>query len=147
MPPYGKYLSSGIFANLTLYYLVTTFTPVINIFIAFIALIDLFRCLINSLFASDLSDNRTEIASFSEYNIFIVFIDYGIFFSRLISVFNSSIRSSFGILFTLPCLVNMSLLETSVFFVSFFSVGRPFFWTIVYWSFSCLSDRSAATFA
>ena len=94
MPSYDKYLSSNIFVNLILYYLVTISTFVINIFTVFTALINLSRYLINSLFTSDLSDNRIEVAFFSEYNIFIAFIDYGIFSSRLISVFNFSIRFS-----------------------------------------------------
>ena len=127
MSPYGKYLSNSILVNLILYYLITIFTFVINISIVLIVLINLFRYLINSLFTSDLSDSRIEIVSFSEYNIFIVFIDYGTFFSRLISVFNSNIRFFFGILSILFYFINISLLKISVFFVFFFSVGRPFF--------------------
>ena len=127
MPSYGKYLNNNILVNLILYYLVTTSIFVINISTALTALINLSRYLINSLFTSDLSDSRTKIAPFSEYNIFIAFIDYSIFFSRLISVFNSSIRSFFGILFIPLCLINISLFKTFIFFVSFFSVGRPFF--------------------
>ena len=127
MSSYGKYLSSDIPANLTLYYLMTIFIFVISISIAFIALINLSRYLINSLFTSDLSDSRIEIASFSEYNIFIVFTDYSTLFSRLISVFNFSIKSFSDILSTSPCLINMSLFETFIFLISFFSVGRPFF--------------------
>ena len=127
MPPYGKYLSSGILASLILYYLITTFIFVINIFTVFIILINLSRYLINSLFTSDLSDSRTEIAFFFEYNIFIVFIDYGIFSSRLISVFNFSIRSFFDILFIFFYLINMSLFKTSVFLIFFFFIGHPFF--------------------
>ena len=79
MPSYDKYLISGIPANLTLCYLITTFIFVINTSTALIVLINLFRYLINNLFTSDLSDSRIEIAFFSEYNIFIVFIDYNIF--------------------------------------------------------------------
>ena len=127
MPPYGKYLNNNIPANLTLYYWITISIFVISIFIAFIALINLFRCLINSLFTSDLSDNRIKIAFFFEYNIFIVFIDCSTLFSRLISVFNSSIRSFFGILSTFFYLINISLFKIFIFFISFFFVGRPFF--------------------
>ena len=127
MPSYDKYLINNIPANLTLCYLVTIFIFVINIFIVLIALINLFRCLINSLFTSDLSDNKIEVAFFFEYDILIVFIDYSIFFSRLIFVFNFSIRSFFGILFVSLCFINMSLLEISVFLVFFFFIGRFFF--------------------
>ena len=127
MLPYDKYLISGISANLTLCYLLTTSIFVINIFIVLIALINLSLYLINSLFTSDLSDSRIEIVSFFEYNTFIVFTDCGTFFNRLIFVFNSSIRFSSGILSILPYLINISLFETSIFLISFFSVGRPFF--------------------
>ena len=127
MPSYGKYLINSIPANLILYYLVTIFIFVISISIVFITLINLSRCLINSLFTFDLSDNRIEIAPFSEYNIFIVFIDCGIFSSRLIFVFNFSIRSSFDILSISPCFINISLFETFIFLIFFFSVGRLFF--------------------
>ena len=65
MPSYGKYLISGIFANLILCYLITIFIFVISISTAFIALINLFRCLINNLFTSDLFDSRIKIAFFS----------------------------------------------------------------------------------
>ena len=127
MPSYGKYLNNNIPANLTLYYLMITFIFVINISTVLIALINLFRYLINSLFTSDLSDSRIKIASFFEYNIFIVFIDYSIFLSRLISVFNFSIRSFFDILSISLYLINMSLLKTFIFLIFFFFVGRPFF--------------------
>ena len=124
MPPYGKYLSNNILANLTLYYLVTISILVINISTVLTALINLSRYLINSSFTFDLSDSRIEIAPFSEYNTFIAFTDYNTLFSRLIS---ASIKSSSGILSTPFCLINISLPKTSVFFISFFSVGRPFF--------------------
>ena len=127
MPSYDKYLINNILANLILYYLVTTSIFVINIFAAFIVLINLSRYLINSLFTSDLFVSKIKIAFFSEYNIFIVFIDCGIFFSRLIFVFNSSIRFFFDILSIFFCFMNMSLFEIFVFFISFFSVGRSFF--------------------
>ena len=127
MPSYGKYLSNNILANLILYYLITTSIFVISIFIVFIVLINLFRCLINSLFTSDLSDSRIEIAFFSEYNIFIVFIDYDTLFSRLIFVFNFSIRSFSDILFIFFYFINISLFKIFIFLISFFSVGRSFF--------------------
>ena len=120
MPPYGKYLISGISANLTLYYLITISIFVISISTALTVLINLSRYLINSLFTSDLFDSRIEIIFFFEYDIFIVFIDCGTSSSRLIFIFNSSIRSFFDILFAFSCLVNMSLFETSVFLSLFF---------------------------
>ena len=127
MPSYDKYLINNISANLTLYYLITTFIFVTSISTVLIVLINLSRYLINSLFASDLSDNRIKIVFFSEYNIFIVFIDYNISFNRLIFVFNFSIRSFSGILFISLYFINISLLETSIFLIFFFSIGRPFF--------------------
>ena len=132
MPPYGKYLNNNILVNLILYYLITISTLVINISIAFTALINLFRYLINNLFTSDLSDNRIKIAFFFKYNIFIVFTDYSTLFSRLIFVFNSSIKSFSGILSILPYLINISLFEIFIFLIFFFSVGRPFFYIIIY---------------
>ena len=74
MPPCGKYLIRGMPANLTLYYLVTISTPIINILITFTVLISLFLCPFSNLFTSDLSDKRIEIDPFPEYDIFIVFI-------------------------------------------------------------------------
>ena len=73
MPSYSRYLIRGIFINLTLYYLITISTPIINILTTFTALISLFLCPFNNSFTSDLSDRRTEIDSFPEYDIFIVF--------------------------------------------------------------------------
>ena len=73
MPPYNRYLIRGMPANLTLYYLVTISTPIINILTIFIALISLFLYPFNNSFTSDLSDKRIEIDSFPEYDIFIVF--------------------------------------------------------------------------
>ena len=134
-------------ANLILYYLITTLTPVINIFIVLIILISLFRYLFSSSCASVLSEKRTEIVSFIEYDILIVFINCGTSLMRLISMFNSSIRSASGILFDLPCLVNMNLFTISVFFVSVLSIVFPFFWTVFYWFWSCSGFCAAATFA
>ena len=73
MSPYDKYLISNIPANLTLCYLITIFIPVISISTAFTALINLSRYLINSLFTSDLSDSRIEIAFFPNI-IFLSFL-------------------------------------------------------------------------
>ena len=111
--------------NLTLYYLITISTSIINILIIFTVLISLFLYPFSNSFTSDLSDRRIEIDSFPEYDIFIVFIVWGIFSMRLISMFNSNIRSIFGILSDPPYLVNINLFEVSVFFISFFY--RPFF--------------------
>ena len=116
--------------NLTLYYLITISTLIINILIAFTALISLFLYPFNNSFTSDLSDKKTEIDPFPEYDIFIVFIVWGISSMRLISVFNSSIRSVSGILSDLFCLVNMNLFEVSVFFISFLSTVLPFFYIV-----------------
>ena len=127
MSSYDKYLNSNIPANLILYYLITISIFVINISIVFIVLINLSRYLINSLFTFDLSDSKIEIVSFSECNIFIVFIDYNTFFSRLISVFNSNIRSFSGILSIFPYFINISLFKIFVFLIFFFSIGRSFF--------------------
>ena len=127
MPSYDKYLSSSIPVNLTLYYLVITFIFVINISTAFIVLINLSRYLINSLFTSDLFDNRIKIVFFFEYNIFIVFTDCSTFSNRLISVFNSNIKSFFDILSIPPYFINISLFKISIFLISFFSIGRLFF--------------------
>ena len=127
MPPYGKYLINNILANLTLYYLITISILVTNTSTVLITLSNLSRYLINSLFTSDLSDSKIKIAFFFEYNTFIAFIDYNTSFNRLISVFNSNIKYSFGILSAPPYLINISLLEIFIFFISFFSVDRPFF--------------------
>ena len=76
MSPYNEYLIRNMPTNLTLYYLITIPTFVINIlttFITFIALISLSLYSFNNSFASDLSDKKIEIDSFPEYDIFIVF--------------------------------------------------------------------------
>ena len=103
--------------NLTLYYLITILVFVINIFTALTALISLFRCLFSSSYASALSEKRIKIAFFIEYDILIVFTDYGIFLIHLISMFNSSIRSAFSILFDFFYFVNINLFTISAFFV------------------------------
>ena len=129
MPPYYRYLYNGISVNLILCYLVTTSAFVINTSTVLIILISLFRYLFTNSFTSKLSDRNTEIASFPKYNIFIVFTDLGIFFKRLISIFNSNIRSFSDILSISPYLVNINRLDISIFlFLSFlwpFLSSRP----------------------
>ena len=114
-------------ANLILYYLITILTPVISIFIALTVLISLFRCLFNSSYASALSKRKIEIVFFIEYDILIVFINYGIFLIRLISIFNSSIRFIFNILFDFFYLININLFTIFVFFVFILSIVFSFF--------------------
>ena len=74
MPPYNKYLIKNILTNLTLYYLITISTFIINILTAFIALISLSLYPFSNSLTSDLSDKKTEINLFLEYDIVIVFI-------------------------------------------------------------------------
>ena len=133
MPPCDKYLIRDISANLILYYLITISTSVINILIIFIALISLSLYSFSNSFTSDLSDRKIEIDFFPEYDIFIVFIVWDIPSIRLISMFNSSIRSAFGILSNPSYLINMNLFEVSVFFTSFLSTVLPFFYTVFHW--------------
>ena len=130
MPPYSKYLIRGMPANLTLYYLITISTSITSILTVFTALISLSLCPFSNSFASDLSDRRTEIDSFSEYDIFIVFIVWDTFSMRLIFMFNFSIKSTFDILSDLPYLINMNLFEVSVFFISFLFIVFSFFCTV-----------------
>ena len=125
MSPYNKYLIRGIPTNLTLYYLITISISIINILIVFTALISLSLYPFNNSFTSDLSDKRTEIDPFPEYDIFIVFTVWSTPSIRLISIFNSSIRSASGILSNPPYLVNMNLFEIFIFLIFFFY--RPFF--------------------
>ena len=73
MPPCNKYPISGISTNLTLYYLITISIPITSILTTFTALISLFLYPFNNSFAFDLSDRRTEIDFFLEYDIFVVF--------------------------------------------------------------------------
>ena len=103
--------------NLILYYLVTILALVISIFTALTTLISLFRYLFSSSYAFVLSEKRTKIVFFIEYDILIVFINCGTLLIRLISMFNSSIRSIFSILFDFPYLVNINLFTIFVFFV------------------------------
>ena len=137
MPSYSKYLIKGMPTNLTLYYLVTISTFIISISTTFTALISLFLCPFNNSFTSDLSDRRTEIDPFSEYDIFIVFIVWDIFSIRLISVFNFSIRCTSGILSDPPYLVNMNLFEVFIFFTFFLFTVFSFFYIVFYWFWSC----------
>ena len=118
MPSYNKYLYNGMPVNLTLYYLITTLVLVINIFIALPILISLSRCLFSSSYASALSKKRTKIIFFIEYDILIVFTNYGTLLIRLISIFNSNIRSVFNILFDFSYLININLFTISAFFIS-----------------------------
>ena len=98
MPSYNKYLIKDMPANLTLYYLITISISIISILITFTTLISLSLYPFNNSFTFDLSDKRIEIDLFLEYDIFIVFTVWDTFSIRLISMFNSSIRSVFGIL-------------------------------------------------
>ena len=107
--------------NLTLYYLITISIPITSILTIFTVLINLFLYSFNNSFTFNLSDKKTEIDSFPEYDIFIVFIVWDTFSIRLISIFNSSIRSAFDILSNPPYLVNINLFEISVFFIFFLS--------------------------
>ena len=132
MPSYSRYLVRSIPANLILCYLITISIFITSISTAFTALISLFLCPFSNSFTSDLSDRRIEIDSFSEYDIFIVFTVWGIFSMRLISIFNSSIRSTSDILSDPPYLVNMNLFEVSVFFTSFLFTVLSFFYTVFY---------------
>ena len=153
MPPCSRYLIRDMPANLNLYYLITisTFiylfiylfifyihmrpeisTFITSILIIFIALISLSLYSFNNSFTSDLSDKRIEIDSFFEYDIFIVFIVWGIFSMRLISIFNSSIRFISGILSDPLYLINMNLFEVSVFLIFFFFTVLFFFYTVFY---------------
>ena len=132
MHSYNKYLIKDMPANLILYYLITISTFITNILIIFTALISLSLYSLNNSFTSNLSDKRTEIDSFFEYDIFIVFTVWNTFSIRLISVFNSSIRSAFDILSDPPYLINMNLFEIFVFFISFLSTVLPFFYIVFY---------------
>ena len=127
MFPYYRYLYSGILINLTLYHLITTSAFITNILIILTILISLSRYLFTNLFTFDLFDRSTEIVFFFEYNIFIVFTDLGTPFRRLIFMFNSNIKFSFGILSVSPCLINMNRFDISVLFVSFFFIIFSFF--------------------
>ena len=136
MPPCDKYLIRSMLTNLTLYYLITISTPIINILTVFIVLISLSLYSFSNSFTSDLFDKRIEIDPFLEYDIFIAFIVWGTLSMRLISIFNSNIRSVFGILSDPPCLVNINLFEVSVFFTFFLSTVLSFFYTVFHWFWS-----------
>ena len=119
-------------ANLTLYYLITTLIFVINIFIVLTILISLFQYLFSSSCAFILFKKRTEIVSFIEYDILIVFINYGTFLISLISMFNSSIRPISDILFDFLYFININLFTISAFFVSILFIVLSFFWIVFY---------------
>ena len=115
-----RYLHNNILINLTLYYLITTSTFITNTSTVLITLISLFRYLFINSFTSDLSDRSTEIAFIFKYNIFIVFIDLGTPFRRLLSIFNSNIRFFSDILSISPYLININRLDIFIFlFLSF----------------------------
>ena len=120
MSLYYKYLYNSIPVNLTLYYLIIILTPITNTSIVLTILISLFRYLFTNSFTSNLSDRSTEIVPLPKYNIFIAFTDLGILSRRLISIFNSNIRSSSGILSVSSCLININRLDISIFFTFFF---------------------------
>ena len=113
-------------ATLILYYLITILVSVTSIFTVLTTLISLFRCLFSSSYASILFDKRTKIVFFIEYDILIVFTNYDTFLIRLISIFNSSIRSIFSILFDLSYLINMNLFTIFFFFVFVLFIALPF---------------------
>ena len=103
--------------NLILYYLITILVLVTNIFIVLTTLISLSRYLFSSSCASALSEKRIKIVFFIEYDTLIAFINYNILLIRLISIFNSSIRSASNILFDFPYFINMNLFTIFVFFI------------------------------
>ena len=108
--------------NLILYYLITILIFVINIFIVLTILISLFRYLFNSSYAFILSKKRIKIIPFIEYDILIVFINYRTSLIRLISIFNSNIRSTSNILFDFSYFININLFTISAFFISVFFI-------------------------
>ena len=132
MPSYNKYLYNDISTNLILYYLITILVFVTSIFTALTILISLFRYLFNSSYASVLSEKKTKIVFFIEYDILIVFINYNTFLIRLISIFNSNIKFTFNILFDLPYFININLFTIFAFFIFILSIVLSFFWTIFY---------------
>ena len=115
-----------MFINLILYYLITILVFVISIFTVLTILINLFRCLFSSSFASTSFKKRIKIVSFIEYDILIVFTNYSTFLIRLISMFNSSIRSASNILFNPPYFINMNLFIISIFFIFILFIVLPF---------------------
>ena len=152
MPSYNKYQYNDIPANLILYYLVTTLVLVISIFIVLTILISLSRCLFNSSCASVLSEKKIKIVLFIEYDILIVFINYGTPLIRLISIFNSSIRSASNILFDPFYFININLFTISAFFISVLFIVlffRLFFinFGLIRGSISSLSLRSLLAFS
>ena len=120
MPSCYKYLYNNIFIILILYYLITIIALIINTLIILTILISLSWYLFTNSFTSDLSDKNTEIVFFFKYNIFIVFTDLDTPFRRLISMFNSNIRSFSGILSISSYLININRLDIFILFISFF---------------------------
>ena len=98
-----------------------TLVPVISISTALTTLINLFRYLFNSSYASVLSKKRTKIISFIEYDILIVFTNYSIPLIRLIFIFNFSIKSVFNILFDFPYfIINVLIHDLRFLYLCFF---------------------------
>ena len=116
--------------HLILYYLITTSAPVTSISTVLTILINLSRYLFNSSYASALSEKRTKITPFIEYDILIVFTNYSTSLIRLISIFNSSIRSASNILFDFPYFININLFTIFAFFISILFIVLPFLWTV-----------------
>ena len=90
-------------------------------------LINLFRYLFSSSYASTLSKKGTKIVLFIEYDILMSFTNYGTPLIRLIFIFNSSIRSTSNILFDSPYLININLFTIFVFYISILSIVLSFF--------------------
>ena len=127
MLSYNKYLYNDISINLILYYLITILALVTSIFTVLTILINLFRCLFSSSCASTLSKKRIKIAFFIEYDILIIFTNYGTPLIRLISIFNSNIRSVSNILFDFSYFINVNLFTISAFFISILFIVLSFF--------------------
>ena len=113
--------------NLILYYLIIILASVTSISTVLITLINLFRYLFSSSYASALSEKRIKIAFFIEYDILMVFTNYSTLLIRLIFIFNSSIRSVSSILFDFPSLININLFTISAFFIFILSIVLSFF--------------------
>ena len=116
--------------NLTLYYLMTISTFIINILTIFIVLISLSLYPFNNSFTSDLSDKKIKIDFFPEYDIFIVFTVQGTLSIRLIFIFNFSIKSIFDILSNPLYLVNINLFEVFIFFIFLLFTVLSFFYIV-----------------
>ena len=100
---------------------------VISIFTALTILISLFRYLFSSSYASILSKKRIKIIFFIKYDILIVFTNYSTLLIRLISIFNSNIRSTSNILFDFFYFININLFTIFFFFIFILFIVLPFF--------------------